>query len=100
MQIVAYWAVRTAVFLVVLGILYLVGWFDLIAVVAAMVIAWLVGYIALPGMRRRAAEQMAGVMSSAGSSRAELDAEEDAEVEAGSASPERSDERRTDDEAS
>lgn len=87
MQIVAYWAVRTAVFLVVLGILYLVGWFDLIAVVAAMVIAWLVGYIALPGMRQRAAEQMAGVMSNAGSSRAELDAEEDAEVDAVSGEP-------------
>ncbi len=81
-HILTYWAVRTAVFLAVLGILYLVGWFDLIAVVAAMVIAWLVGFIALPGLRDRAAEQMAGLMSRAESSRAELDAEEDAEVDA------------------
>ncbi|WP_297081659.1 DUF4229 domain-containing protein [uncultured Demequina sp.] len=80
MKVIAYWAARTAIFLAVVAVLWLVGWFDIIAVIAAVVLAWLISYLALPGMRRAAQEQMAGVIDRSQRSIREADAEEDQEI--------------------
>lgn len=80
MKVLAYWAARTGIFAGVLAVLWLVGWFDLIAVLAALVIAWLISYLALPGMRRAAQEQMETFIDASQRSIREADAEEDAEV--------------------
>ncbi|WP_084105171.1 DUF4229 domain-containing protein [Demequina sp. NBRC 110056] len=84
MKIVAYWAARTGIFLAVLAALALVGWFDIIAVIAALVIAWLVSYLALPGLRRDAQGQMARAMDASQRGIKAADAEEDAEISADS----------------
>ncbi len=58
MQVLAYWLARTAMFLGVYALLWALGWFDIWAVVLALVAGWAVSYAALPGMRARAAAQM------------------------------------------
>lgn len=80
MKILAYWAARTGIFLAVVAVLWLVGWFDIIAVIAAFVLAWLVSYLVLPRLRREAQEQMAAMLDRSGQSRREADAQEDAEI--------------------
>lgn len=60
MYVALYWLVRTAIFLVVFAVLWSLRWFDIFAVLVAFVLAWAVGYLAFPAMRRRAAEQMDG----------------------------------------
>jgi len=84
MKVLAYWAARTAIFFAVVAVLWLVGWFDIIAVIAAVVLAWLISYLALPGMRRAAQEQMAGAIDRSQRSIREADAEEDQEIGADS----------------
>lgn len=80
MKILAYWAARTGIFAAVLLVLWLVGWFDVIAVVAAFVVAWLISYLALAGMRRAAQEQMGGAIDRSQRRIRQADAEEDEEV--------------------
>ena len=60
MQVLAYWAVRTAMFLAVLGAVALLGWYDGFAALFALVVAWAASYVFLPGMRVRAARQLDG----------------------------------------
>lgn len=67
-------------FLVVLGVLWAIGWRDLIAFVAAFVVAWLVSYIALPKLRSRANAQMDGWINRGERGIRAADAEEDAEI--------------------
>ncbi|GIG54917.1 DUF4229 domain-containing protein [Demequina activiva] len=80
MKIFAYWAARTGIFFAVVAALWLVGWFDIIAVIAAFVVAWLISYLALPRLRREAQEQMATMLDRSGKARRAEDAEEDAEI--------------------
>ncbi|WP_062528614.1 DUF4229 domain-containing protein [Demequina rhizosphaerae] len=82
MSVLAYWGARTGVFLAVLGVLWAVGWRDVIAFLAAFVVAWLVSYLALPGLRVRAAAQMDGWISRSEKGIREAAAEEDAEIDA------------------
>ncbi|WP_291378666.1 DUF4229 domain-containing protein [Demequina sp.] len=63
MQVLAYWLVRTAIFLGFYAVLWVLNWFDIWAVVLAFILGWAVSYAALPGMRVRAAEQMDGWIS-------------------------------------
>jgi ABC-type bacteriocin/lantibiotic exporter with double-glycine peptidase domain len=80
MHVALYWLVRTGIFLVVYAVLWLLGWFDVFAVLVAFVAAWALGYIAFPGLRRKAQEQMDGWITR-GHAGVEADAEvEDAEV--------------------
>lgn len=81
MKILAYWGARTGIFFAVVGVLYLVGWFDVIAFIAAFILAWLISYLALPGMRREAGLQMEGVIDRSQKGIRDLDDEEDAEAE-------------------
>ncbi len=60
MKVLAYWAARMGVFFGVLLALWLIGWWDLIAVIAAVLIAWLISYLMLPDMRRAAGIQLDG----------------------------------------
>lgn len=60
MHVLAYWLVRTAIFLAVYGAFWALKWFDIFAVLVAFVVAWVLGYVAFPGMRRKAMEQMDG----------------------------------------
>ncbi|MDN4480749.1 DUF4229 domain-containing protein [Demequina muriae] len=80
MKVFAYWAARTAIFVAVLAALWLVGWFDVIAVFAAFILAWLISYLALPGMRLAAQQQMAGLIDRSQRGMREADSEEDAEI--------------------
>ncbi len=83
MRVLAYWAARTGIFLAVLGILWLVGWRDLLVFVAAFVVAWLVSYLALPALKARAASQMDAWITRSERGIKAADAEEDAEIENG-----------------
>lgn len=80
MKVLAYWAARTAIFFGVVAALWLAGWFDIIAVIAAFILAWLISYLVLPGMRRAAQEQMAGAIDRSQRHIRELDDEEDSEI--------------------
>lgn len=60
MQVLAYWLIRTAIFLAVYAALWALRWFDIWAVLVAFVIGWAVSFVAFPGMRTRAAAQMDG----------------------------------------
>lgn len=81
MKVLAYWAARMGVFFGVLGLLWLIGWWDLIAVIAAILIAWLVSYLLLPGMRRAAATQLDGWIGAYQARHHVDDPVEDAEAE-------------------
>lgn len=76
MYVALYWLVRTAIFLAVFAVLWSLRWFDIFAVLVAFVVAWALGYIAFPSMRRRAAEQMDGWIT-----RGHQGIESDADVE-------------------
>lgn len=58
MKVLAYWGARTAIFFAVLIAIWSVGWRDILAVIAAFIVAWLISYLALPRMRERAQAQM------------------------------------------
>ena len=60
MQVLVYWLVRTATFLVIYALLWVLNWFDIWAVVLAFIVGWALSYAAFPGMRARAAAQMDG----------------------------------------
>lgn len=81
MSVFTYWAARTGFFLAILGVLWWVGWWDLFAFVAALILAWMVSYLALPGMRARAAAQMDTWIHRSEKSERDANAQEDAEVD-------------------
>ncbi|WP_296666211.1 DUF4229 domain-containing protein [Demequina sp.] len=80
MSVLAYWAARSGIFIAVLGVLWAVGWRDVIVFIAAFVVAWLVSYLALPTLRVRAAAQMDGWISRSEKGIREAAAQEDAEI--------------------
>lgn len=80
MKVLVYWLARTAVFFAVLGALWLIGWWDLIAVVASFIVAWLLSYVLFPGMRDSAAVQMNEWATSLQRQNRADDADEDAEA--------------------
>ncbi|WP_062462804.1 DUF4229 domain-containing protein [Demequina soli] len=94
MSVLSYWGARTGIFLAVLGILWAVGWQDIMVFFAAFVVAWLVSYLLLPGMRLRAGEQMDGWISRSEKGLREADAEEDAEIGAVDDAAEAADDER------
>ena len=81
MKVVLYWLARTGIFGATLFVLWLIGWFDVIAVFAAFVLAWLISYLVLPGMRRAAQLQMDQALDRSRKSIREAHAEEDAELD-------------------
>lgn len=82
MRVLVYWLARLGIFAAVAAVLWFVlRWQDLIAFIAAFVVAWLVSYLVLPGLRRDAAEQMDGWIRRSERGIREADAEEDAELE-------------------
>lgn len=81
MKVVLYWLARTGIFAVILTVLWLVDWFDLIAIFAAFLLAWLVSYLLLPGMRRDAQLQMEQILDRSRRKIQESHAEEDAELD-------------------
>jgi hypothetical protein len=60
MHVLLYWLVRTGIFLVVYAAFWALKWFDIFAVLVAFVVAWVLGYVAFPGLRRKAMAQMDG----------------------------------------
>ncbi|MFV0634008.1 hypothetical protein [Demequina sp.] len=94
MKVFAYWAARTGIFVAVMLALAAVGWFDIISILASLLLAWLISYLALPGLRAAAQEQMAGLMDRSQRSMREADAEEDLEVESAT-DPQREDHPRS-----
>ena len=87
MRVLAYWGARTGIFLAVLGVLWLVGWQDVLAFVAAFIVAWLVSYLALPRLKVGAAAQMDGWITRSERGIKAAEAEEDAEIEGGAPRP-------------
>jgi hypothetical protein len=82
MQVLAYWLMRTAMFLGIYGVLWTLKWFDIWAVLVAFVVGWAASYVAFPGMRKRAALEMDGWITRSRRGNAIDDADEDAEAEA------------------
>jgi len=81
MRVLIYWLARMAIFAAVLSFLwFVVKWQDIIVIIAAFVLAWLIGYLALPGLRAAAAEQMDRWLDRSERGIREADAEEDAEI--------------------
>ncbi|WP_062517019.1 DUF4229 domain-containing protein [Demequina gelatinilytica] len=80
MAVLTYWSARTGIFLAVLGVLWIVDWRDMMAFLAAFVVAWLVSYLVLPGLRVKAQAQMDGWISRSERGLREAEAEEDAEI--------------------
>lgn len=80
MKILAYWAARTGIFFAVVLLLWLVGWFDVISIIASFLIAWMLSYLFLDNLRRDAGQQMEGVIDRSQKGIRGLDAEEDAEI--------------------
>lgn len=58
MNVLAYWGARTGIFIVVLVVLWSIGWRDILAVISAFIVGWLISYLVLPNMRERAKVQM------------------------------------------
>lgn len=88
MKVFLYWLARLGVFLAVAGFLwFVVGWQDIISVIASFIVGWLVSYLLLPGLRRAAAAQMDGWISRSQRGLDAADAEEDAEVEGHTEAP-------------
>ncbi|NTV38443.1 MAG: DUF4229 domain-containing protein [Demequinaceae bacterium] len=81
MQVLAYWLMRTAMFLGVYAALWALKWFDIWAVLIAFIVGWAVSYVAFPGMRRRAAVQMDGWITRSRRGNVSDDAVEDAETD-------------------
>jgi pheromone shutdown protein TraB len=82
MNVVLYWLARLGLFALVVAALAVVGWFDVISVIASFVVAWLLSYIALGTMRAKAAVQMDGWLATSRERRHVDDAVEDAELDA------------------
>lgn len=80
MKVLAYWSARTAIFLAVLAGLWLIGWFDVFAAIAAFVLAWLISYLTLPGLRLAAQLQMAHLIDRSETGIRAAHDEEDAEI--------------------
>lgn len=81
MRVLWYWLARLGIFFGILAFLwFVVKWQDIIVIIASFVLAWLVSYLALPGLRRDAAEQMDRWMDRSERGIREADAEEDAEI--------------------
>lgn len=80
MQVLAYWLMRTALFLAIYAGLWALKWFDIWAVLVAFIVGWALSYIAFPGMRIRAAAQMDGWISRSRRGLEKDDAVEDAEA--------------------
>jgi len=81
MKVLAYWAARTGIFLAVAAVLWLLDVLDVVTLVMAVLIAWAIGYVALPRMRAEAQTQMDGWVNRSERGLRELDAEEDAEAD-------------------
>lgn len=79
MKVLAYWAARTGIFVAVLALLWAVGWRDILAVVAAFIVGWLISYLALPALRVNANTQMATWVTRSHARQHLEDAIEDAE---------------------
>lgn len=80
MHVLLYWLVRTGIFLAVYAVFWALNWFDIFAVLVAFVVAWVLGYVAFPQLRRKAMVQMDGWITR---SRTGIEADagvEDAEV--------------------
>ena len=80
MQVLAYWLMRTAMFLGIYAALWALKWFDIWAVLVAFAVGWAASYVAFPGMRLRAAAQMDGWIGRSRRGIAADDAVEDAEA--------------------
>ena len=81
MRVVTYWAARLGIFLAIGAFLWwVVKWQDIVSVIAAFILGWLVSYLVLPGFRKSATLQMDGWMTRSEKSIREADAEEDAEI--------------------
>ena len=88
MKVFIYWLARLGVFLAVAGFLwFVVNWQDIISVIASFIIAWLLSYLLLPGLRRSAAAQMDGWISRSQRGLDAADAEEDAEIDGPTQTP-------------
>lgn len=81
MKVVLYWLARTGIFVVVLAVLWFVGWFDLLAIIVALILGWLISYLLLPGMRREAQMQMDQLLDRSRRQIQQSHAEEDAELD-------------------
>lgn len=93
MRVLTYWLARLGIFAAIAAFLWwVVQWQDLISLIAAVILGWLVSYLLLPHMRRDAAAQMDGWMTRSEQAIRDADAEEDAEIgvlpDAGSGEPE------------
>lgn len=84
MNVFAYWAARTGIFIAVLIVLWSVGWRDILAVFAAFIVGWLISYLVLPKMREGAKVQMDGWVTRSHIRRHSEDAVEDAEADGAS----------------
>lgn len=82
MKVALYWLARTGIFILMVIVLAVIGWFDVIAIFAAFILAWLISYLALPGMRREAQLQMERALDRSRKGIQEAHAEEDAELDA------------------
>lgn len=82
MRVLVYWLARLAIFVAIAAILWVVlRWQDLLSLIAAFILAWLVSYLVLPGLRRDAAAQMDGWVTRGERGIREAEAEEDAELD-------------------
>ena len=95
MKVVTYWLARLGIFAAIAAFLwYVVKWQDLISLISAVILGWLVSYLLLPHMRRDAAAQMDGWMTRSEESIRQADAEEDEEIGVAEASSESEDRRQ------
>ena len=95
MKVVTYWLARLGIFAAIAAFLwYVVKWQDLISLIFAVILGWLVSYLLLPHMRRDAAAQMEGWMTRSEESIRQADAEEDEEIGVAEASGESEDRRQ------
>ena len=95
MKVVTYWLARLGIFAAIAAFLwYVVKWQDLISLIFAVILGWLVSYLLLPHMRRDAAAQMEGWMTRSEESIRQADAEEDEEIGVAEASRESEDRRQ------
>lgn len=89
MRVLTYWLARLGIFAVIAAFLWwVVKWQDLVSLIAAFILGWLVSYLLLPHMRRDAANQMDGWMTRSEQPMRDAAAEEDAEIGAAEASRE------------
>lgn len=95
MRVLTYWLARLGIFAAIAAFLwYVVKWQDLVSLIFAVVLGWLVSYLLLPHMRRDAAAQMDGWMNRSEESIRRADAEEDQEIGVAEASREAEDRRQ------